>query len=271
MSKCYNTRLDGSVNNPNLPILGVIKFKMNSGTWFMAMSAKDDSDCIVSGDDGISFSSSSGVNPYTNPFQLTSLMSGFTVTASANGNEISIADKYNIKTNTSGGSSGIGIRGVSEIEGGPGELYFPSDMDGIAFENCSFAYSLEQLLEPMADLNLKRITLKSCPAVTGDILDFASFSALENITINYCANLTGDIADINTVTITNMALANSNIGGTIEAFVAKQRSLGRTTGSVGGNSAGWGKVTFNGSTSNAKGTVTWTETTITMNGITINA
>lgn len=270
MGKCFNTRLDGSVNNHNLPILGVVKFKMNSGTWFMAMSANNDSDCIVSGDNGISFSSYGG-NPYTNPFQLTSSMAGFNVTASANGNEISIADKYNIKTITDGTFSAIGIKGVSEIEGGYGELYFPSNMDSVAIENCSFSYSLEQLLEPMADLNLRRISLKNNSAITGEISDFASFAALESITINYCANLTGDIADLNSSVITNMALANSNIGGTIEGFVAKQRSLGRATGSVGGNSAGWGKVTFNGSTANAKGTVSWTATTITMNGVTITA
>lgn len=270
MGNCLKTQLNAVVNNPALPVLGVIKFTLNSGTWFFAMSAKSDSNCIVSGESGVSFSSYGG-SAYTNPFQLTSSLSGFNATAAANGNVFTISDKYNIKAVTDATYKTIGIRGVSQIEGGLSSIYLPDETDSIGIGNCTFKSSLDELLEWADGLTIKKIAIQSCADISGDLSDLSSLTSLENITISYCANITGDISDLNSAVIKNMALANSNIGGTIESFVAKQRTLGNATGSVSGNSAGWGKVTFNGSTANAKGTVSWTATTITMNGITITA
>ena len=69
----------------------------------------------------------------------------------------------------------------------------------------------------------------------------------------------------------NFAYGRSKCSGTIESLIQAFRANGRTTGSMSGNSTNTSNVTFNGSTGNAKGTVTWTENTITMNGITVNA
>jgi len=85
--------------------------------------------------------------------------------------------------------------------------------------------------------------------------------------------VSGDIVKLGKcINLTNLAFGNSHCHGTIESWVQAQRANGRTTGSVTGNSQNVSSdVTFNGSTTNAKGTVSWTATTITMNGITINA
>lgn len=84
--------------------------------------------------------------------------------------------------------------------------------------------------------------------------------------------VSGDIVKLGKcINLTNLAFGNSHCSGTIESLIQAMRANGRTTGSMTGNSINNSDVTFNGSTANAKGTVSWTVSTITMNGITIDA
>ena len=140
-------------------------------------------------------------------------------------------------------------------------------------------------------INLTTLYLSGC-SVTGDISKFSNlinlttlvldgnnvtgsinlFNALTNLTSLSLAltQVTGDIINLGSlVNLTNIGIGGSNISGTIESFVQAQRSAGRSSAQITGSSANWGKVTFNGSST--KGALSWTSTTITMNGVTINA
>lgn len=100
--------------------------------------------------------------------------------------------------------------------------------------------------------------------------DWSIFTKLTNIDLD--SNVSGDIVKLGALTdLTNFAFGKSKCSGTIESWVQAQRANGRTTGSVTGNSSNISNVTFNGIRGNAKGGVSWTATTITMNGITIDA
>lgn len=105
--------------------------------------------------------------------------------------------------------------------------------------------------------------------VTGSINGFNKLTNLKSLSaVN--TKITGDIINLgNLVNLTNIGIGNTGISGTIESFVQAQRSAGRNSAQLTGSSRDWGKVTFNGSS--AKGPLSWTPTTITMNGVTINA
>lgn len=100
--------------------------------------------------------------------------------------------------------------------------------------------------------------------------DWSIFTKLTDIELD--SHVSGDIVKLGALTaLTNFAFGFTKCSGTIESWVQAQRANGRTTGSVTGNSTNGSNVTFNGSKDNAKGGVSWTATTITMNGITIDA
>ena len=118
-------------------------------------------------------------------------------------------------------------------------------------------------------LNNLQILILDSTKVSGSI---NGFNTLTNLTSLSLANtqVTGDIINLGSlINLTNIGIGNCNINGTIESFVQAQRSAGRSSAQITGSSINWGKVTFNGSST--KGLLSWTSTTITMNGVTINA
>ena len=118
-------------------------------------------------------------------------------------------------------------------------------------------------------LNKLQILVLDSSKVTGSINGFNTLTNLTSLSLAY-TRITGDIINLgNLVNLTNIGIGNSSISGTIESFVQAQRSAGRNSAQLTGSSANWGKVTFNGSIT--KGPLSWTPTTITMNGKTINA
>lgn len=115
---------------------------------------------------------------------------------------------------------------------------------------------------------IKVITIKEQGNPT--LSDYAQFKKLQSIDLK--KEVKGDISILGSmIELKNLAFGKSSCSGTIESLIQSMRSHGRTTGSMAGNSSNSSSVTFNGSTDNAKGTVTWTETQITMNGITVDA
>lgn len=115
--------------------------------------------------------------------------------------------------------------------------------------------------------------------ITGTLSPFVRMVNLTKLHIGYTAIL-GEFKELGGLTkLTDIDLSSTNIEGSVEEFVQAQRLAGRTatTGTDEGITVKYGfglKVTFNGTTSysvaaNAK--LTWTATTITYNGVTINA
>ena len=118
-------------------------------------------------------------------------------------------------------------------------------------------------------LNKLQILIFDSTKLTGSINGFNKLTNLKSLSL-VNVKVTGDIVNLgNLVNLTNVGIGNTNISGTIESFVKAQRSAGRNSAQLTGSSRDWGKVTFNGSST--KGTLSWTATTITMNGVTINA
>ena len=119
------------------------------------------------------------------------------------------------------------------------------------------------------ELNKLQILSLDSTKITGSINKFNTLTNLTSLSLSY-TRITGDIINLgNLVNLTNIGIGKSGIGGTIESFVQAQRSAGRNSAQITGSSANWGEVTFNGSST--KGPLSWTPTTITMNGVTINA
>ena len=105
--------------------------------------------------------------------------------------------------------------------------------------------------------------------VTGSINGFNILTNLTSLSLSYVQS-TGDIINLGgLVNLTNIGIGGTNISGTVESFVRAQRSAGRSSAQITGSSMNWGKVTFNGSST--KGPLSWNSTTITMNGVTIDA
>lgn len=112
--------------------------------------------------------------------------------------------------------------------------------------------------------------------ISGNIASLAPLVNLTTLQFNKNANITGNIASLGTlVNLTTLNSFNTNLIGSIEGFVQAQRTAGRTTESTGitipyGLGSG---VTFNGNLiGNALNRVlTWTASTITFDGVTIDA
>ena len=105
---------------------------------------------------------------------------------------------------------------------------------------------------------------------TEDVSNYI-FPALMNLDLG--AGVTGDIVVLGAnIALESLNIRKTNCTGTIESFVQALRANGRTTGSIAmSSSTNNSNVTFNGSTANVKGALTWTENTITQNGITVDA
>ena len=106
-------------------------------------------------------------------------------------------------------------------------------------------------------------------SVSGDISKLGNLTKLTNLDVSQ-TSVSGDISKLGNLTkLTNLALGQTSVSGDIESFVQAQRAAGRSSASLTGSSINWGEVTFDGSLT--KGGLSWTSTTITMNGKTINA
>lgn len=115
--------------------------------------------------------------------------------------------------------------------------------------------------------------------VSGKLSDLADLLELQEIVISRCNSITGELSQLGSlVNLTTIKLAQNSgydslISGTIESFVAAQRLAGRTTESGISCVFNHTNITFNGSlvSSSSVKTLSWTATTITYDGVTIEA
>lgn len=113
------------------------------------------------------------------------------------------------------------------------------------------------------------------PKCSGNIASLATLTKCTSLRVSSAGQVTGDIASVGNILVTDFAVSNSGVSGRFEDFVAAQRLAGRTSYTTTGT---WYLqdcgVTFNGqpiSASSPAGAISWTDTTITVNGTTINA
>ena len=132
------------------------------------------------------------------------------------------------------------------------------------FYNATLNFDLCDSFPP----NLETLQLNRT-SVSGDISKLGNLTNLTNLDVAQ-TSVSGDISKLGNLTkLTNLALGQTSVSGDIESFVQAQRAAGRSSASLTGSSINWGEVTFDGSLT--KGGLSWTSTTITMNGKTINA
>ena len=142
---------------------------------------------------------------------------------------------------------------------------FPPNLEVLQLKNTSVSGDISKLgnLTKLTNLNVAQTS------VSGDISKLGNLTKLTNLDVGQ-TSVSGDISKLGNLTeLTNLALGLTSVLGDIESFVQAQRRAGRSSASINGSSLNWGKVTFDGSL--AKGKLSWTSTTITMNGKTINA
>lgn len=115
-------------------------------------------------------------------------------------------------------------------------------------------------------------------AIYGDIAAFSDYINIKYLYFNTINGLYGDISSLSKLTkLIDITLGSTSITGTIESFVQGQRSNGRTTCNE--LLCKWFQtsegITFNGepceSTTTGTCILSWTETTITYNDVTITA
>lgn len=273
---CLVTKLKGVVSG-DAPIYGCLEMVI-AGTGSplkQIFSVPSNEESVVSGNNGIVFKNLSLSADYPNPFTLTSIMEGFNVICAADA-KMSVTNKYKLRSLLSMGFYQYGFAGVKEFIGGIDSFIYsiPNNTTWLALSYYFSKMELSDIVPKAVSYNSSIVAFQfsNSPRIEGNINVFRNINNLQKIDVGNCPLVNGTIADLKSITtLDNIACAFTQVGGTIEEFVAGQRAAGRTTGSVSGNSAGWGLVTFDGATTHAKGVVSWTATTITMDGVTINA
>ena len=142
---------------------------------------------------------------------------------------------------------------------------FPPNLETLQLNRTSVSGDISKLG------NLTKLTILKLAqtSVSGDISKLGNLTKLTNLDVAQ-TSVSGDISKLGNLTkLTNLALGQTSVSGDIESFVQAQRAAGRSSASLTGSSINWGEVTFDGSLT--KGGLSWTSTTITMNGKTINA
>ena len=162
----------------------------------------------------------------------------------------------------------LNLTGSSHITGSLSDLSpltALTSLDLISLPNLTG--SLSGLAPLTALTSLKVISL---PNLTGSLSDLAPLTALTILNLTGSPHITGNIKDIRQP-VTSLSIYHTGIVGELIEFVKTQRAAGRTTGSC-NNSGWWGNnITFNGSNpGEGVQTLSWTENTITNNGVTVN-
>lgn len=273
---CLVEKLKGSVTG-DAPIFGqlemIIAGTSNLKTMFLSTLPNEES--VVSGNNGIVFTNSTGTSELSNPFTLTSDRFGFLV-QNTNDAKMTVTNKYKLKCLYVEEYYKYGYYNIKEFIGGIDNFIYsiPENTSYLILKSYGSKMDISDVVPKMITLSSSIIAFdfSNSPLIEGNINVFRNINNLKRIDVGSCPLVNGTIADLKSITtLENIACAYTQVGGTIEEFVAGQRAAGRTTGTVSGNSAGWGIVTFDGATTHAKGAVSWTATTITMDGVTINA
>lgn len=276
MENCLITKLKGSVTG-DAPIFGKLEMVIaGEGLNFgLLLGVTYNEESTVLGDNGIVFRSLNLSEEYPNPFTLTPTINGFYVCCTEDA-KVTLTNKYKFKAINRQGYFQFMLQGVKEFIGGSDSFIYsiPENTTKVGLPYYFGKLNLSDIVPKIAGNNTSIVAFdfSNSPLIGGNIDVFSNINNVKSIDVGTSPLITGTIADLkNITTLENIALYRTQVGGTIEEFVAGQRAAGRTTGTVSGNSTGWGIVTFDGARTHAKGAVSWTADTITMDGVTINA
>lgn len=279
-NNCFVTRLNSVVDNPNLRKLGHLVIDLVSGSnKFISFGNNSQTDILLTMLDGTIGSVTSGVTLVDSthciiPAGATVLNGIFTPSASQSV-KVDLENYYGLD----GDQRFISQRGLDQIQYTE-KLFFSAynpaeEMDLSLLADCSkltTIYLRDANVKLTGDLSfIENLELTSFDFLNGNtnsplILRLAYLSnittlqeiLLENTKI---PTLVGDITAFGSlVNLTTLRIAGTNIGGTVESFVAAQVAAGRATCEGIAIGVNMGNVTFNGSliTGSSAKTLSWT-------------
>lgn len=237
-NKCLVTKLNGMVNNDNLPILGALTVKVKSVT-----SPTDNQRKLtitVAETETVKVKAVGG--SFTkNGVSMTELTlnnsDGVVVLYFSNGDyKVNIENKYGILTLQTAENSIISFN--------LDEFVLPKTLSIVAMSSGNTGSIDNIKLEDSANV----ISLKDNTNISGNISSLSGYTSLIYLNLRNCAGISGDIESLGGMpSLTTIDIYGTSIGGTIEGFVAAQVAAGRT--SVAPFSAnGISRCSFGGST-----------------------
>lgn len=255
-NNCLVTKLKSTVDNENLQTLGRISGTAYVASKYVAIAATADNKVLVTLKNA-TFEPTQGNITYIDSTHAYLKTTGFSINESQASCELTIDNKYLLKNL----SMGVLNEGLSALE-------YCNDLRIFEIGNQDLS-NFKYLPKDITTMNLR-------PNIKGNIEALEDFTSLTSI---YCQSNTYVVGDFGKAFGKCTALRNINftgsagVTGTIENFVARQRGAGRTATSL-NISCGWniGSVTFQGNIieGNVDKILTWTATTITFNGVTID-
>lgn len=115
------------------------------------------------------------------------------------------------------------------------------------------------------------VAISDCPNLYGDIGGVTFAPGLATLTLTRSNKITGTMAEMGVIGALTTLNLNETISGEIEDFVRARRERGESSGSVALRTGFASLVTFNGIIqANVNSTLSWTSSTMTYNGVTID-
>lgn len=242
MNKCFFTKLMGTVNNNELPVLGHINLKFSKGNTQDGMYLQTTEAISVKGfsNEQIEYRYSSGESIGPTYTSVTGYPQAVIVSTSTGAHVLIPKDKI------------VCIGGYKK----------PIDIDLLKY--LPHITSLKGAYYGVLNsINVKNITNISCEnsiELEGNINYINFSSGLTSLILESCSLITGSISRLKSMTtLTELKLYNTKITGTWEEFVAGQVSAGRNScNNLSISNINNGKVTFDGEV-NTQGSLSWSQ------------
>lgn len=263
MEKCFVTMYEESVNNPDSEKFGEIKVNVvaSTGNKF----AYTDYGKIYSTDTDL-------YNQYQQTTAREFIIDTTEIPINILGNgTVCLTNKYNLKVlNLNGAGDSDNLPSTDIVE-------YLINLQDLRLKMQGDIAKLSKLTS-IVNLYIGGVNAFASK-IFGDISVIANMTSVENISIVSQSGITGNIKDLGPcINLGYINMSGTSIVGSLEEYVAQRRIAQAlvdpsvTTGSL-SIPYGHGKITFNGNpiggaTAN---TLSWTATTITFNGTTINA
>jgi hypothetical protein len=273
MGNCLVTKLKGVVDNDNLPILGKLAFNAKRGTGNNVYGLNRigfNEDATIEVLHG-SIGGQRSITIFANTFPYLIELGEF-VTDEGYDYLTIVVPKYNIKYLTFLQSLDVNF-GVNvnmndfeySILSG---LYIIYNGDR---QNKIKVIMNKSVSEKLTELEMASSEIQGEPF---DVTDLGLNGRLSRLGLGGVTNLIGSMNNLGFSPISYLGGPNTkNVSFNIEQFVANNRTAGRTTGSLSLPYIGACNCTFNGAAvdNQESNSLSWTATTITFNGVTIDA
>ena len=242
MNKCFFTKLMGTVNNNELPVLGHINLKFSKGNTEDGMYLQTTEALSVK-----SFSNEQVEYLYTNGESI-----GTTYTSKVNYPQAVIVS-------TSTGAHVLIPKDKIVCIGG-----YNKSIDIDLLKYLPYVKSIKGayygVLNSINGKNISEISFENSGELEGNVNDTNFSSGLTSLIMEECRLITGSISKFKSMTkLTDLCLRGTQITGTWEEFVAGQVSAGRNScNNLSISNVNNGKVTFDGEV-NTQGSLSWSQ------------